>query len=136
MKQRDVSLKKYGISKNRYRELKYYCMQYPEWIAKLGRCASVSAVNVTGMPTTRMSGNPTEKSAIERAELKEHCKRIEEAAMEADSSIYKYIIKNVTENIPYEYLGAVPCGREYFYKKRREFFYELSKRHNQGDMFS
>ena len=136
MKHRDISLKSYDISKYRYRELKYYCLQYPEWIAELGRCASVSAINVTGMPTAHNPGNPTEQAAIRRAELIKQCKCIEQTAIEVDGAIYPYIIKNVTENIPYEYLGAVPCGREYFYKKRREFFYKLSKRHNQRDMFS
>lgn len=49
---------------------------------------------------------------------------IENAAKETDEQLYKYIIKNVTEGVPYEVLN-VPCGRRQFYDKRKLFFYKL-----------
>jgi len=39
----------------------------------------------------------------------------------------KYIIKNVSENLPYEYLGPVPVCRRDFYGFRRLFFSNLDK---------
>ena len=54
-------------------------------------------------------------------------KIIEESAKEAAEDIYKYIISNVADGIPYKYLG-VPCGQRYFYEKRQKFFYLLSKK--------
>lgn len=57
---------------------------------------------------------------------------IEESAKQADHQLYKYILKAVTEEgITYKYLKTVmniPAGRNYFYEKRRKFYYILSKK--------
>jgi hypothetical protein len=49
---------------------------------------------------------------------------IETAAKKADSQLYSYILKNVTDGISYEYMD-VPCGRRRFYELRRLFFFNL-----------
>lgn len=56
---------------------------------------------------------------------KEDCKLIEDTAAAVDKTIGTYIMKNVTEGIPFEYMH-VPCGRNQFYKMREDFFYKLS----------
>ena len=33
--ERPISEKKYGINKHRFLELKYHCLQYPEWRREL-----------------------------------------------------------------------------------------------------
>ena len=53
--------------------------------------------------------------------LKKDIEMIEQSAIEADSNIYGYILRNVTEKILYEYMD-VPCGRRQFYEKRKLFF--------------
>lgn len=52
---------------------------------------------------------------------------IEQASREAEPNICQYILKNVTQGVPYEYMD-VPCGRRQFYEQRRKFFYLLSKK--------
>ena len=50
---------------------------------------------------------------------------IEQTAHEADSYLYEYIIKGVTEGKSYTYLKTVmgiPCGRDMYYDRYRKFF--------------
>ena len=74
------------LSPYRKSELKFFCLQYEELKAKINKCVDIS----------------------EKEKLIKKCKMVEQAAVQADSSIYTYIIKNVTQKIPYECLG-VPC---------------------------
>lgn len=89
---RDLNIRQ--LSKAKYRELFYFCMQFKEKL---------------------LEGN------IKDTRL------IEDTAEETDKELAEYILKNVTEGIPYEYMN-VPCGRKQFYEKRRQFFTALSKK--------
>ncbi len=128
MSRKDLSLKKYNISKERYRELKYFCLQYEEWKRQLSLCASLQPQKLTGMPNAKNAiSNPTADAAVKAAELREKCALVEQTAIEADAELYQYLLKNVTQGVPYEYM-PVPCGRRQFYELRRKFFFLLSKK--------
>lgn len=123
--QRDLQLEKYGIDKNRYRELKYFCLQYDSKKERIRQLRiGLKAVNYTGSSKTNKITSSTENAALKIAELQKDIELIEQTAIEADSSIYQQIITNVTQGIPYEYI-PVPCCKDYFYSKRRRFFYLL-----------
>lgn len=128
MSKKDLALKRYEISKERYRELKYFCLQYEEWKKQLSSLASVKPQQLTGMPNgkNRIS-NPTADAAVKRSELTEKCALVEQSAIEADAELYPYLLKSVTQGIPYEYMN-VPCCRQKFYNARRKFFYKLSQK--------
>ena len=53
---------------------------------------------------------------------------IEQTAIEADPNLYTWILKSVTEGIPYENMD-VPAGRRQFYEARRYFFCLLAQKH-------
>jgi hypothetical protein len=133
-KRRDLRLKdKYNISTKRYRELFYFCLQYPEWQNELYYLTDfLKSPELSGMPHGTGKSDLTAKFAIRRAELSKKCELIKQTALEADSEIYQYIVKNVTTDYAgYDYLCMVmnmPCGREKFYKSRRRFFYLLDKK--------
>lgn len=124
---KDLSLKEYGISRMRFRELKYYCLQYAEKKQKLSALLGVSAVQYDGMPKGNTVSDSTAALAAKVAEIGEELKIIEETALEAAPGIHIWLLKNVTEEIPYEYM-PVPCGRRQFYLARRKFFYLLSEK--------
>lgn len=67
------------------------------------------------------------KEAAKKGSVEKDVELIEQTAIEADSELYQFIIKNVTEGIPWEYM-EVPCGRRQFYEARRTFFVLLSKK--------
>ena len=121
---RDISLEEFGISKWRVRELKYFCLQYNEKKQQTNDIIGLHGI-AYGQPKGTNRGSAVENQAIKLARINDEIKLIEQTAIEAEPGIYKYILKNVTENIPYEYMD-VPCGRRQFYEARRKFFYLLS----------
>jgi hypothetical protein len=130
---RDTSLKKYGISPHRFKELYHFCLQYHEWKDELKyKCDTVKSIEVTDMPVAHNNSDQVKALAVRRAELSLKVKLIEDTAKEADADIYKYIIKAVTnEGITFNYLKTVmdiPCGKDMYYDRRRRFYWLLSQK--------
>lgn len=122
---RDLSLGEYNISKYRYRELKNFCLQYRE------KKMQLNSITLLGSSGTESNGkgntisDRTANDAIRITEIKRDIDMIEASAREADETIQNYILANVVDEIPYEYMKA-PIGRRQFYAIRRKFFYILS----------
>lgn len=85
------------------------------------------------MPHSNNIGNPVENIAIENMMYKHDCAIIEESAIRANPSIYRYILRSVTMNNSYEEIeydeeyGKIPYGKTDFYGYRRLFFYYLHR---------
>lgn len=120
---RKLQLWKYDITKERYSYLNSFCKLYPQWQKQKGSYG-LRAVNNDGMPHGNTVGNPTERQAFINMKYVANMKLIEDTCKEADPEIWKYILKSVTESVPYERM-EVPRGRSQFYKSRRKFFYIL-----------
>ena len=125
-KERNLKLLNYDISDNRYRELKYFCRQYKEKQKKLYSITELSSPQLQSTRGNTLSDR-TGKIATKKVQLEDEIKIIEQAAMEADGELYVYLLKNVTEGVPYEYLD-IPASRAGFYALRRRFFYLLDQR--------
>ena len=123
---KEIGLKKYEISLNRFRELKYFCLQYDDKKRELNSLMFISSPAYDGQPHGHSISDTTAKKALRVAELKKDVELIEQCAVEADSTIYRYIVTNVTKGLAYEFLG-VPMGKNHFYEKRRKFFWLLNK---------
>ena len=133
MNVRPLNDKKYNISKHRFRELYYFCLQYQEWLDELKyKTDDVSSVGITNMPTSHSTNSNVERLALRRVQLEEKCKILEQTAIEADPELYQYILKAVTnEGISYNYLKMVmniPCCKNVWYDRRRKFYYLLSQK--------
>ena len=123
--------KKYWISKERYYELKHFCLQYYEWqklyseLSEAGYPLSVIGVRYDISPL-----DSTGERASEMFSLRRKMSLIEDAAVRADNAICSYIFKAVTENKSFVYLDTVlhiPCGKDLFYDRYRKFFWLLSR---------
>ena len=129
---RPLNQSKYGISKNRFWELYYWCLQYGEWKDELKyKTDTVGAMEITDMPTSRNVGDATQQLAIRRSMLEQNCRLIEQTAIEADPDIYQYLLKAVTEDASYRYLDMImniPCGKKMYYDRRRKFYWLLSQK--------
>ena len=125
-KERDLQLSEYDISNNRYRELKYFCRQYREKKKGLLSMTELSSPKFGGKGGDIFSDR-TANIAMKRAKLSAEIQMIEQAALEADGELYKYILKNVTDGITYEYLD-IPFSRSGFYVLRKRFFSILDKK--------
>ncbi len=125
-KERDLQLLEYDISDNRYRELKYFCRQYKEKRKKLQSITELSSPQFGAMGGNAFSDR-TANIAIKKAKLSAELQMIEQSALEADGELYQYILKSVTDGIPYEYLD-IPFSRSGFYVLRKRFFGILDKK--------
>ena len=119
----------YGISRNRYKELEAFCLQYEEKKSKISR--GINAVTIDGMPKGNYKQNTLEANAIRNVMLQKDCEMIEQAAVAASPDIYPYIIKSVTNGLSYDFveyderLGRIPVGKTEFYGYRRLFYHFL-----------
>lgn len=126
---RDMTWEDYGISKDRYDELRAFCLQYEEKKSKISR--GVGAMNYDGMPKSNYKENSLEAKAIRNVMYQKDCEMIEQAAIAASEEIYPYIIKSVTNDLSYRFieydenLGRIPMGKTEFYATRRKFYYFL-----------
>lgn len=130
---RPLNSKKYNISKHRFSELYHFCMQYNEWKDELKyKSDTVGSMEITDMPVYHSNGDATQRLAMLRVDLEAKCRLIEQTAIEADSELYPYILKAVTnEFISYRYLDmimGIPCGKKMYYDRRRKFYWLLSQK--------
>lgn len=123
---------KYWIDKNRFYELKYFCLQYPLWKKAHEELDGLRlySYDLTGGSKSNLPGDITGNCVEERERYFERMKAIEQAAIEADPYLASYILKAVTEGLSYSYLKArleIPCGRDMYYDRYRRFFWLLDK---------
>ncbi len=127
MHKRKMNYRKYGISKNRYWELYYFCKQYAEWKDRIKEIDS----GVQSVAKDGLVQDPTSSLAVERAELTTHVNLLESVAKEACSEFWEELLWNVSGDTSYNYLSAkrqIPLSESAFFERRRYFFFLLSKR--------
>lgn len=120
----------FWIPKHRYYELKHFCLQYKYWKAHLTLSSSDTLKTASVIYGAKSNGqlNEVEATAIRRDILQKRIDTIERAARESDPVIGEYILKGATQGKSYDELNALyslPCGREYYYKAYRRFFWIL-----------
>ncbi|MGE4213788.1 MAG: hypothetical protein AB7E42_03300 [Anaerotignaceae bacterium] len=115
------------ISKNKYKELQYFCLQYKEKKDRINSMCYISAVQVTGMPHGSGISNPTAQQGEEIAELKRDIELIEQTAIAVSSEFYQQLIENATKGVPWEYLD-IPLSRRSFYRLKAKYFQLLAIR--------
>lgn len=127
------AIKKYNLSKYRFRELYYFCQQYEEWKYELEHCKdTVKSVEVTGMPGATKQSDQTSDLAMRRVELEKKIDLVERTAKEAEPELEKYILAAVTNyGVTYTYLRefmGIPCGKNMYYEARNRFYWLLDKK--------
>lgn len=132
MKQKPLSLEEYGISAKRYKELKGFCEQYPEWKEELKyNVDTIKSKQITDMPLPpHRNSDATGDLAVRRKMLADKCKMIESCLIKAckgDNSIYNVLIKYICYEIPFYDIEDVYCSIATFYRYRRKFFQLLDE---------
>ena len=119
----------FWIPKNRYYELKYYCLQFWDWERRRGQLDGLA---------TRENRSPTESEAIERAELTDKITMVmtclESVTQERDpvtgklainEALYSILLTGITKGKSYDTMAAskvMPVSRDYYYMVYRRFF--------------
>lgn len=125
-RQRNVSWDTYGISKYRYKELKFFCLQYREKKEKIRR----GLTRGSAVSTSAAGSSKVEQQAINNVRYAADVLAIESAAAAAHKDLAKYILISVTEDKAYEDivdLEKIPYGKTDFYGARRYFYYLLDQ---------
>lgn len=122
----------YYIGRNRYYELKHFCLQYPGWQkAYLGlKNLGVKSVNLAEFVRGSGVPDPTAKRGELLSYYFNRIKMVEDSARETDDVIGEYVLRGVTEGLSYTCLRTkynIPCGRDYYYDAYRRFFWILDK---------
>lgn len=122
---------RYWIPKDRFYELKYFCLQYPLWKHAYEaldgmRVSSFDLTYVKASNGADILGGIMDERALYlgRMEL------VEKAAREADPYLASYILKAVTEGYSFTYLKSrleIPCSRDMYYDRYRRFFWLLDQ---------
>lgn len=119
---------KYFISKYRFLELKYFCLQYDEFKSKYNAITYYSACRVTGICSKCNSTDQVLHTVEERDLYRSKMEVIEQACVAADPEIYPWLLKAVTQGVAYQYLIDIPCCRDTFYDRYHKFFWILSQK--------
>lgn len=122
----------WNLTKHEFYTAYHYALQYREWKDMYKSIADLSAVTQDGMPHTNNISDTTYQKAVKLDGLGKKISLIENTVKETAPELYCWLLKGVTcENVSYVYLSQVmgiPCGKNYYYKARRKFYYNLSKK--------
>lgn len=124
---------RWWIPKYRFLELKYFCLQYPDWKREMydlmiGNGGAIS--NQNGGRSQIEFRDPTGEAAIRIHNLNSKISLVGKIAKMSDSEIGEYILKAVTENLSFvklKMIYEIPCERDMYYDRYRKFFYLLSR---------
>lgn len=126
----------YFISKEKYYELKHFCLQYSEWKNELKEItAKYGKTYDTDIPAVKKDGTKfsriTEDIIFRRDELIRKMQLIEVTAKETDEVFGNYILLVVTGAATFDFIKnymKVPISRNKFYENYRKFFWLLAQR--------
>ena len=113
--------KSYEISKNEYRELKYFCLRYGEMKKELAKIHALKPPDDSGAQSPSPA-NPTESSALKALKLSENIALIDRALEMAAEEPVRGILKRsvITPNVSYNSFFSIPMGRQQFFELRRK----------------
>lgn len=122
---------KYYLTKNRFYELKYFCLQYKDWKLYLDSidCGTHSRA-LTPYPRSTDVHSLVEEVAIRRDFYERRIALVESICKSTDPYIWRYLLKAVTEEVSYTYLKTymnIPCGKDYYYDRYRKLFWLLDE---------
>lgn len=129
-----IKTSEWKISKHEFYAAYHYALQYNEWNDMVNAIASLDTPDPeqADMPHGTGTSDVTYRKALKISKYRDQMRMIEEVVRETDASIYCWLLKGVTnENCTFDYLSMrmnIPCGKNYYYDKRRKFYYLLSKR--------
>lgn len=121
---------KWWIDRERYYELKHFCLQYQGWCRIVRELDGLRCRSVVGTVFSRTNRSPVEDIVMERDRYLHKVEMLKRATDEADPVIGSYILRGVTEGLSYDLLKMktdIPCGKDVYYDLYRKFFWILDQ---------
>lgn len=132
-KHRTLSQKnEYHLPKETFLMVIHFCKQYPDWERELEVLSDSSkgiSYDQERVQATNDS-DPTSDLAVKRAAISRKKDMIDQVAKEVGGSLWEWLILGACYDHPYYYLAqrGIPCGKDLYYKIRRQFFFEIAKK--------
>lgn len=126
---RRLNLQRYGISENRYDELKAFCRQYPEWQQKIREARELSGIAQNEGISSGKVGNQTEQAALRALKYMDKVDAVHRAMRAAvgnNEVLFVPMLRSVTEGVRYENLN-IAMSRTSYFEMRTAFFVNLDK---------
>lgn len=123
---------KYWIPKYRFLELKYFCLQYPEWKREYRILQTSIATSSTNseIKTQQEFQDPTGNLAVRLEKLNSKISLVGKIAKMSDPEIGDYVLLAVTEGISFvnlKMMYEIPCERDMYYDRYRRFFWLMDR---------
>ena len=118
---------KYYVPRNRYFELKYFCLQYKDYQRAYNELCTAISSGIVKIQK-RDGAYSEDQSFYIREVYLDKMNLIEDVSRMTDPVFGDYIFKAVTEGLTYQHFKTkdrIPCGRDYYYELYRKFFYIL-----------
>ena len=119
----------YWIPKERYYELKHFCLQYVTWKKMLSAMNAYPRIRYLEVPDGLT--DPVVQLVEHRERYFRLVQMIEDSANETDPVLGKDILRGVISGCSYEVLNAnrtIPCCKDIYYELYRKFFWILDKK--------
>lgn len=121
----------YYMDEETYMAVSHYAKRYPQLLNELKHLPVLKGVSYDGehVQSSGMSDS-TFQLASRRAYLKQKTDAIEAAMMEADPTLYKWLILGVCCKKSWGYLQThgIPCGYVKYYNARKRALWLLSRK--------
>lgn len=117
----------FEITPYMYRELVAFCRQYDDKKQQAAWARNLSGSISDGVGKNSQISDPTYVRAMRADRYQRDCDQIEQTAKEVGKDLEQYLLRHVTRGIPFGCLG-VPCGKNYFSRIRRKFFFVLAQK--------
>ena len=123
------------ISRERYAELRAFCLQYPKWKVEVVDAVDLSSPKMDGMPRSTDPGDPTERAVERRERLLHKIGLVEGCACDVWNGAWtKALILNACNGMSWEVIRDLHpealknSDRTHFFTARRLFFKLLDER--------
>lgn len=120
----------YYISKERYYELLHFCRQYKDYKIQYNEALSASRQLLNNEIKHMSDSSEVERKASKMYEYSRKIDIIDENLTLAGGDIHYYLFLAVTRGLSFNNLKTsmnMPCGKNYFYKRYRKFFWLLDQ---------
>ena len=121
---------KYYLPKERYKELKWFCRQYPMWVSSYNSLHAFSKNIESEAEGYKQYEDKTAEIAIAMEHFKSKISMIDDCAKSCiEEGLVDFIIKGATEGYSFTYLKHtlhMPCCQQYYYDNLRKFYRVLS----------
>lgn len=123
---------KYYLPTEEYLTVKHFCLQYPKWKAELDALTDAARAITYDGDRVQTSGDsdPVPDIAMRRIKLEKKKDIIDGAVAKVAPEIAEYIIRGICyKDTEYQLENkGMPCGKKYYYLKRRETYWEIAHR--------